>query len=622
MVVLAPLALTLAIALPASVFLLHLLRGSQWQARVPAIFLWQGIAPSVAGHVRQRLPRLTVLFLLQLAVAASSGIVLARPATQLPGVPQHLVLVLDASPSMHATDLPPSRFDAARARAESALSELRPGDKASLVRAGRSATVLASGSPEEVREALKHARPGAATGALRDAIALASQLTASTPGMRGRILVLTDGAFPPFEPLGALATPVEFVAVNASSSTGNQAILSVQVRSQPTARGRRVASIELANLAADPATLPVQLLDAATGREFARRSLDLPPDSFANLVVELPPGLSRLSVVLDRPQPDALSLDDRAEIDASFTGLRSLQVLLVAPTPTPLREALEAIPAVQLTVVTPEAYPEAISGADLVVFDSLLPGELPPKPVLIANPPTGNGLLPILGTFTAASLTLADNSHPLLRGIDLAPLTGVTGKRLARLPWAHPVLATSEGPLILEGFHRGSPVVVFAFDATPSGFDKTLAFPLLVGNAVERLIAQQPDMAVAAGQPLALPAPSSGRVILVYPDGHQQTIEPKGDQIWIRDIDQVGRYVVLDGSDTQAILAEFSVNLFDPGESDIRPRHDLAPLPAARTASTVTSTEAEVAVREWWRVLAVGLLVLLGIEWLVFTRRG
>jgi hypothetical protein len=621
-VFLAPLALLLALVLPVGVFVLHLLRGSRWRARVPATFLWEGIAPSVAGHVRQRLPRLTALFLLQLAVAASSGIVLARPATPLPGFPQHIVLVLDASASMRATDLWPNRFEVARARAHRFLSELQLGDRASLIRAGPSATVLASGAPEEVREALDHARPSAGTGALRDAIALASQLTARTPGMRGRILVFTDGAFPPLEPLGALAAPVEFVTVEASHSAGNQAIVNVHVRASPPAPSRRVASIELANFAADPATLPVRLLDGATGREFARRSLELPPDSVGSLVVELPPGLSRLAVVLDRSQPDPLSLDDQAEIDASITGTRPLRVLLVAPAPTPLREALTATPSVQLTVVTPAAYPEILSEAELVVFDSMVPSELPQAPVLIVNPPAGNRVLPVLGTFTAASLTLAETSHPLLRGVDLAPFTGVTGKRLARLPWARPVVATSEGPLILEGFHRGSPVVVFAFDPAPSGLDKTLAFPLLVGNAVEQIIAQQSDLAVTPGQPLTLPAPTSGHAVLVHPDGHQQPIEPRSDQVWIRDTEQVGRYLVLDGSDPQTVLASFSVNLFDRAESDIRPTRDLAMLSAASAAGAVTDTQVKVAVREWWRPLVVGLLVLLGIEWLLFARRG
>ncbi len=620
MLFLVPLALALACALPVSVFLLHLLRGSRWRMRVPATFLWAGLAPSVAGHARRRLPRLTLLFLLQLGAAALSGLVLARPATPLDEPAQHVVLVLDASASMQATDVQPSRFEAARTRALDALSHLRPEDRASLVRAGPRATVLASGSPDEVREALYRFQPGDGSGALREAIALASRLAAHTPGLRGRILVFTDGAFPPLEPIGALAAPVEFVPIEADPDSGNQAIVSVQVRAQPSSPDRRVVYIELANLGDTPATLPVGLLDAATGREFARPVVELPANSAGSLLAELPTDLSRLSVVLERSQHDALPLDDRVEVDTPLLGTRSLRVLLVSPAPTALQQALEAIPTVQLAVVAPDAYPVAGSSAELTVFDSFLPSELPRSPLLVVNPPAGNRLLPVLGTFTAASLTLAENGHPLLRGVDLAALSGAAAKRLARVPWARPVVATADGPLILEGHDRGFPVVVFAFDPAPSGLDKSLAFPLLVSNAVAQLIAHRSGLAVSPGQPVELPAPSGRRALLVLPDGRRQRLESAGGQLWIRETERVGRYLVLDGANEQVVLASFSVNLLDRAESDIRPRGDLAPLPATHQA--VADPAGELPVREWWRLLTAALLAVLGIEWLVFARRG
>lgn len=625
MLFLTPLALALALALPVTIFLLHLLRGSRWRVRVPATFLWAGLAPSVAGHSRPRLPRLTLLLLLQLIAAGLSGITLARPAVPLAEPGRHVVLVLDASASMQATDVVPSRFEAARTRALDRLATLGPSDEVSLVRAGPSATLLVSGSPDQVREALSQVQPGDGPGALHDAIALASQQIARTPDLRGQILVFTDGAFPPLEPVGALAAPVEFVSVPVNPGTGNQAIVAVQVRSQPSAPDRRTAYIELANLDDRPASLPVRIADAANSREIARQTVELPANSAGSLLVELPGDLSRLAIQLDRPQPDALPLDDRAEVDAPLLGTRSLRVQLVSPAPTALRHALEAIPAVQLAVIGPDAYQATGTGADITVFDSFLPPELPRAPLLIVNPPGGNRLLPVLGTFTTTSLTTVDTGHPLLRSVDIAALTGAVGKSIARVPWARPEVAAGEGPLILEGYDRGYPLVIFTFDPAQSGLDKSLAFPLLVSNAIGYLIADRSGRTVAPGDPIALPAPSGGRALLIRPDGRRQIVEPAdpaSGELWIRDTERTGRYLVLDAENVQTVLFSFSVNLFDRAESDIRPRRDLAPLPANVQAGLPVAETAELPVKEWWRLLATALVALVGLEWLVFTRRG
>jgi len=55
---------------------------------------------------------------------------------------------------------------------------------------------------------------------------------------------------------------------------------------------------------------------------------------------------------------------------------------------------------------------------------------------------------------------------------------------------------------------------------------------------------------------------------------------------------------------------------FDPARSDIAPR----PLPKFSAAQpTVSSTEG---IGERWQWLLIGALVVLGLEWLVFARRG
>jgi hypothetical protein len=65
-------------------------------------------------------------------------------------------------------------------------------------------------------------------------------------------------------------------------------------------------------------------------------------------------------------------------------------------------------------------------------------------------------------------------------------------------------------------------------------------------------------------------------------------------------------------SSASAIVAE----PFDPTRSDIAPR----PIPTFTSPSpTVSSTDG---LGERWQLLLAGALVVLGLEWLVFARRG
>jgi hypothetical protein len=149
-------------------------------------------------------------------------------------------------------------------------------------------------------------------------------------------------------------------------------------------------------------------------------------------------------------------------------------------------------------------------------------------------------------------------SHPLLQGLDLTALQAETPSVTGVPGWAKVVLGTVQGPLIMEGRLEGHPVVALTFDPATSGLEKTLAFPLLVSNASAYLLAQ----ADAA-------APTTAA-------------EP-----------------------------------FDHTESDIAPR----PLPTFEQTvpATVSATSGSL---DRWPWLVGGLLIVLGLEWVVFARRG
>jgi Ca-activated chloride channel family protein len=551
MTFLVPLALGALVALPA-IYLVHWLWGSRRRVRVSAVFLWADLPQASTGRGRGRWPPLTLLLLLQLLAAALAAFALARPATP-SDPPRHLALILDASASMQATDVAPTRFEAAQARGMDRLIGLRSSDLASVIRAGSDATLLASSSPENARAALGAAKPGAGGSAIREALALASNQIGATPERRGQIVLLTDAAWPTPDPIGPLAAPVEVVAVGGASD--NQAIASLTVRMDPTGRGQ-TGLVEIANQADHAVRVPMRL--TADGGPLDERQVDIAARTRTRLSIPLPVDAHRITVRL--LGHDSLALDD--VVETSAPGGPPRDVALVGRASDGLRRALESISALHVrTADTTAAADPAKPQPNLTVLAGVLPAQLPPGPLLLVDPPANSARLLGVGLGSGARV---QEAHPLLQGLDLAALQdempsigGVPG-------WAHVVLRTRQGPLIMEGRLEGRPVVALTFTSATSGLEKSLAFPLLISNATSFLLAQAeaPTAAVAA--------------------------EP-----------------------------------FDPAESDIAPRplpSFPSPVPAPDAATSVTLTGSGFIER--WRWLVLATLMVLGVEWFVFARRG
>lgn len=619
---LAPLALLFLLVLPA-ILLVHLLRGRRPRLRVPAAYLWAELPAGSGGRGRWRLPPLGPLLLLQLVAALALALALARPGTR-GAPPRHLAVVLDASASMQATDVPgaPNRFEAGRARALSRLAELAPGDLATVVRAGTRADVLAAAAPPgQAAGAIEQARAGAGSGAVREALALATSQLAATPDLAGELLLVTDGALPADPVLaGGPAARGDLALVGGGSA--NQAVVKAQVRPGPTGRGQE-AYVELANYDSRAVRLPLVAL--ADDAPLETRTVDLPPDTRVGVTFLLPPEAARATFRLDHA--DALRLDDSVEIAVS-PDARPRTVLLVTARPSAApRRALEAIAGVKLRVVDPTdlgAEADRVP-ADVTVLDGTLPAALPAGPLLVLDPPVDAIHLAVQGPLRTTAVATVDAAHPLLQGVDAAALRLDTATLIAAPAWARTVLGASDGPLVLDGRREGRPVVVFAFDAERAGLDKALAFPLLVSNAVSYLLSVAQPPVLAPGARLTVPAPASGRrATLVRPDGGRAELPSADGELRIGPLDQVGRYTLVEPTDAgERVAARIAVNLADAAESDIRPRLDAAQALVAGTAPTPLAASAlPQRTNEWWRPLVLGALALLALEWLVFARRG
>jgi len=154
---------------------------------------------SVAAQTKSpgRLPRPHLLFALALLALALVLVGLADPHIPLEGIDEgvSVVLVLDTSGSMQATDYYPTRLEAAKAAAEILLSRLQATDYAGIVVFESGATSAAYLSPDQDRviERLCGIRGRDGQTALGDGLALGIDMADSIPNRHRVVILLSDG---------------------------------------------------------------------------------------------------------------------------------------------------------------------------------------------------------------------------------------------------------------------------------------------------------------------------------------------------------------------------------------------------------------------------------------------
>jgi Ca-activated chloride channel family protein len=466
MTLLAPLGLFGLLAVPAIV-LLWLLHSRFRSERVPSLLLWEDVpAPLAASHA-WRLPRIELLLLLQILAAAALAFALSRPAIDGLGG-RHVALVLDASASMRATDVPPSRFDAARQLLVEVLDSASAADQFNLVIGGsQPRVVVRNETGAAIRTALHQAQVGDVGGDLTTAVSVAAE-----PGI-SEVIVATDGATPFDAP--PLAAAVTFRLVGGQPD--QLALSDVSVRQPIDGSDRLAGFARVANFTAGARSTVVQVI--ADSVLIDSRAISVEPLSRNEVTFSVPTNTHALRV--------ALAGTD-THIDVAPPRPRPL--LIVSETPALWTRALPSARS-----IAPSDYRAPASG-EIVLFDGWLPPDLPDVERILVNP-ADPFLTRELTAPREISLRDVDRTDPLLRGVDLASLTISSTGRAAVPEWASLTAGTPTDFVLGHGLLNGHRTVVFAFDPSTSTLPQLAAFPLLVANAVDWLSANRGDIAHA-----------------------------------------------------------------------------------------------------------------------------
>jgi Ca-activated chloride channel family protein len=679
-----PLALLGLLFIPA-VIAMYLLKLRRDEAIVPSTLLWDRLLTDVEANAPWQKLRRSLLLLVQLLLVLILAFLAARPFIERPaGLAGDLVLVVDASASMGATDVLPDRISVAKAAAIDALRDLPTGGKVSVIAADRTARIVVNGSSDlaRVRQAIEGITVSPTRGDLGDALELASKLAARSGD--AQVLVATDAALAG-APTVRVDAPIKVLPVGRDRK--NQAIVALAVRVAPSGVTRSVF-VSVANLDIERASRRLEVWSG--DRLLEVRDVILDAQARTDIVIDDVPGdVGSIEVRLANADseavaaPDQLAVDDRAW--AIIPPTKTREILVVGEGDPYLETALSYLPNAKLFGLAPGDYPEGALRTDgtqwdLIIFEGFLPATLPDVPILAIAPPRTSELGEVSGTLENPGIATLDPDEPILRFVDLSTTHIAEAARLTTPEWARTIIPGPRGaPLLYAGSRDGLPTAVLAFEPRQSDLPLQVAFPILIANLTGELLggSTAPTEAVEPGTPVQLVIPSGASgLVVTAPDGTEtEFVRPSATDatVTFAGATQPGIYVVTPIVDETPTVTDppsaappsaapsasgtpsgapsatprpsgsappedtfapvrFAVDLFDVGESSIAPGSAAAIEALGTTTNPSASpgsgsgsgdvTERPTTRDELWVPIVLLVLIGLCVEWALYHRDG
>ncbi len=640
--------LTIGAIAGGAVVVLYILKLKRRPVPVPFSRIWQRIlrdreATSLFSQLKRLLSLLLQLVLLALLLLALGD---PRAAINLADG-RNVVVLIDASASMQATDVSPSRLDKGKERLKDVVRGLGSSDRMLIAQMDSTVTPLSTMTSDvvELENALAAVRPSETRADFAKALRFASDSLRGLPSPE--IIIVSDGSLAaPVDVLGAVelgGTKLSYVHVGERSR--NAAITGFSVRRYPLDKSRYEAMLEVTNTGSEDLELYLELSDADQlddkGKplvtdisKLTLKAGEKLPSFLPNLkggahrlmaeiklVVE-PPVLAEDGTVID--QHDDLPSDDVAY--ALMPERRKAKIQVVTAGNMYLDAALLLDEYLDVTTVSPSKYPRE-GTFDVTIFDSVTPVVAPGSGhVLYLNPSGKNAPFTIDKELTNddPNYTLGfdelEAGHPILRYTQLSDVN--IGKAVAlKGQKEDKVLGASfKGPLLIAGRRAGFKFVALGFDVRESDLPLRISWPLLLLNIINDFVEEDTGYISSfnTGTVFRVPAPSNlDSATLIEPGGAERSV-PIADGRAVFLGQRTGFYTLKADQGDESYQTEFAANLADPIESDITPRPEL------KVGDVVAGEVSGFSVgvrREIWTYLLLFVVLLSAIEWLTYHRR-
>ncbi len=664
------------VALPIIVF--YILKVRLRQVPVSTNMFWKQIFDekpprSIWQKFRHLLSLLVQLLLLALMVFALADPYFSWQAMKA----RRVVLVVDNSASMKATDVSPTRFDAAIERAIELADGLRFRDEMAIVLAGSRPDVVLgmSGHIPTLKESLRSIEVSDNPTRLDSAIELGQQLIGDHPN--GEVVVLTDGCAEVTNitlSLGGSAQPGRAPSDSSTNEedavdddikiswqifateASNVGITQFQVRrSLVDMLGYEVlASVKNASDNAVKCRLEITLSDSVVDviplelepGELWSRSLEKTSREGGILAATLTEIHGAEYEEIEDEEKTSEDVEKLAQLNhlnsddfawAILPEQKVQNVLIVTEGNLFLRKVFEANPLVNVTTVT--EMPETFPTDTLVVLHRLVPKVLPPGDVFVVDPIEDCDQWSIGKSIENPIVTEIDTKSDLMTHVRLDNVL---------LPEARSITFKND-PKILAG--TISKEAVYAQLSRPTGkclllsvdLDKSdlafrTTFPIMVTNALNWFVESSGELRESSktGDLVSWPIDSKtfagGAMILQTPERVETEVaafhgvkasEMKQNEMTIGPFEQSGVWAIgsqfmsksAQGKEPVEFVSNIAVNIASERETDLRP-----------TEAMLERSNESTSLSGWfgkpvWYYLIAAAAVLFVAEWLLHQRR-
>lgn len=539
---------------------------------------------------------------------------------------RHLVILVDTSASMGATDVLPSRLERSKLGLLELIGTLGANDQALIAQMDAAVTPRSpmTGDLAPLRQATAALSVSHTEANWPQALRFA--LDSLKGKSRPEIVLVSDGALGPELVNGVLPefpglSDVMVSYLPVGSAADNVAITAFSVRRYPLDRSRYEVLLQVANTGEKTARLQVSLW----GDEQLVYTTELTVNARQS-VRKILPQLSgvdrRLEARLRIEQGhDWLALDNHAY--AVLPGRRRSRVLVMGQPNAYLQAAL--LLDEYLEVVSVQEGEKLPPGQfDVTIFDGVArPRQTRFGSLFYLGMPENpeHAPLDVATEIEQFGFDQFDAKHPLFHWIVPGNIQVLRGHSFVPQPGDRVVGASERRPIAVSGQRGGQKFVILGFDPRNSDFVLRAGWPLFVLNVLHYFAQAEGEFVTSlqTGHRGSLPvAADGGSLQLVQPDGVRRSVVARRGRLFFTPR-QAGFYTLLSPGargDSNDLL--FAVNLGSSAESQIAP---IAPLHQG-SATLQRPMGLQGATRHsFWAWLLLVALGISALEWLSFHCR-